>query len=185
MSVLYLAAAGLVLQDQAHTEGFVASVSQLVGSAVVVVALVVLAFRLPRGRQLQPGVAPRPRVVAAVALLAFALRALMPPTSLGVAATALALIVLGVLVWRWSGRVGWGGAHVLAVAAAPVVVNAAKAFIIEPLGSPNPVTKYAVNAVLALGVAVLLLVAARRVRDQPGSIPASDPPPGSAPASAK
>ena len=36
-------AAGLVLQDQAQTEGFVASVSQLVGSAVVVFALVVLA----------------------------------------------------------------------------------------------------------------------------------------------
>ncbi len=76
----------------------------------------------------------------------------------------LALIALGVLVWRWSGRIGWGDRHVLAVAAAPLLVNVAMAFFIQPLGSPDPVIKYAVNSALALGVAVLLLVAARRVR---------------------
>ena len=181
LALLYLAAAGFVLQDQAQTEGFVASVGQLVGSAVVVIALVVLAFRLPRKRRVQPGAAPRPLVVAAVALLAFAVRALMPTTWLGVAATALALIGLGVLVWRWSGRAGCSSAQVLAVVAAPLVANAVMAFLIEPLGSPNPVIKYTVNAVLALGVAVLLLVAARRVRSQPNSNPPSGQPVGSAP----
>jgi hypothetical protein len=181
MALLYLAAAGFVLQDQARAEGFVASVGQLVGSAVVAIALVVLAFRLPRRRRVQPGIAPRPRVVAAVALLAFAVRALMPTTWLGVAATALALIGLGVWVWRWSGQAGWSGAHVLAVAAAPVVADAVMAFVIQPLGSPTPVIKYAVNAVLALGVAALLLVAARRVRSRPNSNPSLDSPAGSAP----
>ncbi|HEV2927341.1 MAG TPA: hypothetical protein VGW74_01510, partial [Propionibacteriaceae bacterium] len=78
MAVLYLAAAGVVLGDQAQTEGFVASVSQLVGSAVVVVALVVLAFRLPLGRRVQPGTPPRPLVVAAVATIALAVNGLAP-----------------------------------------------------------------------------------------------------------
>ena len=157
MALLYVAAAGFVLEDQAQTEGFVASVGQLVGSALVVIALVVLAFRLPRGRPAPSGAPPRPLVVAAVAITALAVGGLVPPTWPGVAVTALALIGLGVLVWRWSGRIGWSGAHVLAVGAAPVVVNASMAFLIEPLGSPSPTIKYAVNAVLALGVAVLLL----------------------------
>ena len=55
MTLLYLAAAALVLVDQAGTEHFVASVGQLVGSAVVTTALVVAAFRLPRGRRVRPG----------------------------------------------------------------------------------------------------------------------------------
>ena len=163
MSLLYLAAAGFVLDDQASTEGFVASVGQLVGSAVVVVALVVLAFRLPRRQRDQPGTAPRPLVVVGVAIIAFAVESLMPTTWLGVAVSALALTGLGVLIWRWSGRAGWGSAHVLAVAAAVLVVNVAMAFLTEPLGNPDPSVKYAVNAFLALGVAVLLAVAARRV----------------------
>ena len=53
-------------------------------------------------------------------------------------------------------------------------INAATAFLIEPLGSPSPAIKYAVNAVLALGVAVLLLVATRRVRTAPESGSAVD-----------
>jgi hypothetical protein len=178
MALLYVAAAGLVLDDQADTEGFVASVGQLVGSAVVVIAiaLMLLAFRLPRRRRLLPGRPPRPLVVAAVAIIALAINGLMPTTWLGVAVSALALIGLGAAVWRWSGRVGWSGAHVLAVGAAPVVVNAARAFLIDPLGSPSPVIKYAVNAVLALGVAVLLLVAARRVAaSRPETLDSSEP----------
>ena len=174
MGLLYLAAAGFVLDDQAATEGFVASAGQLIGSALVVIALVVAAFRLPRGRRVLPGAPPRPLVVAAVSIAALAVGGLVPPTWPGVAATALALLGLGVLVWRWSGRVGWAGPHVLAVGAAPVVVNAAMAFVIEPLGSPNPAIKYAVNTVLALGVVVLLLVAARRVRTAPESRQSAD-----------
>jgi hypothetical protein len=54
------------------------------------------------------------------------------------------------------------------------VVNIATAFLLEPLGTPNPVIKYAVNTVLALGVTVLLLVAARRVRTQPAPTTPAD-----------
>ena len=48
MALLYLAAASFVLADQAKTEGFVASGPQLVGSAIVVVGLVIAAFAVPR-----------------------------------------------------------------------------------------------------------------------------------------
>ena len=43
------------------------------------------------------------------------------------------------------------------------------AFLVDPLGNTSLVVKLAVNAALALGVAVLVLVAARRVRTQPAS----------------
>jgi hypothetical protein len=46
-------------------------------------------------------------------------------------------------------------------------VNVTMAFLIDPLGSPDPAIKYTVNAAFALGVAVLLLVAARRVPAAP------------------
>jgi hypothetical protein len=174
MALLYVTAAGFVLADQARTEHFVPSVAQLVGAAAVVIALLVLAFRLPRRRKARPGTPPRPPVVAVVAIIVLAASDLLPSNWPGVAVAVLALISLGVLVWRWSGRTGWRATHVLAVTAAPLLANVTMAFVIEPLGHPDPVTKYAVNAVLALGVGVLLLVASRRARNQP--IACSDPP---------
>lgn len=105
----------------------------------------------------------------------------MPTTWPGVTVSALALAGLGAVVWLWSARTGWGGMHVLAVAAAPLVVNAGVAFSTEPLGSPDPVIKYAVNAVLAAGVALLLLIAARRTHAEAEPGPAADLRPESAP----
>jgi hypothetical protein len=55
MALLYLAAAGLVLVDQGRTEHFVPSAAQLAGSSAVAIVLIVVAFRLPRGRRVQPG----------------------------------------------------------------------------------------------------------------------------------
>ena len=169
LTLLYLLAAGLVHINQARTENFIASPAQLAGSVVVAIALVVLAFRLPRKRRLGRGRPPRPRVVALVAIIALAARNLVPTTWPGVAVAGLALIGLGVLMWRWSGRIGWGGRHVLAVAAAPLLVNAIMAFLVQPLGNVNLVVKLAVNAALTVGVVVLLLAAARRVRTQPAA----------------
>ena len=104
-----------------------------------------------------------------MAILAIAGRDVLPTTWSGVTVAGLALIGLGVLVWSWSGRTGWGRRHVLALAAAPLVVNVVTAFLIQPLGSPDPLIKYAVNTVFAIGVTVLLVVAARRVRTVPES----------------
>jgi len=171
LTLLYLAAAALVLVDQLRSEDFVASAGQLLGSTVVVITLVVVAFRLPRWRRVRPGSPPRPGVVGVVAIVVIAGRDVLPTTWLGVAVAGLALLGLGVLVWRWSGRIGWGDRHVLALAAAVLVVNVAMAFVIQPLGNPDPVVKYAVNAVFALAVAVVLLVASRRVRTKPGGDP--------------
>ena len=174
MALLYLAAASFVLADQAKTEGFVASGPQLVGSAIVVVGLVIAAFAVPRRDRVAPGHPPSPLVVGLVAVAGLAIKGLMPTTWPGVVVHLTMLVALGVLVWRWSARPGWGAHHVLALAAAPLLVNAAMAFWTELLGDPRPVVKYAVNAVLATGVILLLVAAARSLRrrppDRPGTI---------------
>jgi len=167
MALLYLAAAYLILADQAKTEGFVASGPQLIGCSVAVVALVIVAFAMPRRQRFSADDPPRPVVVGVAAVIALAIKALLPTTWAGVTVHVVVLVVLGILVWRWSARPGWGPPHVLAVAAAPLLVNAAMAFWTEPLGDPRAVVKYAVNAVLATGVILLLVAAARRVRRRP------------------
>ncbi len=163
-----------MLADQAKTEGFVASGPQLVGSAIVVVGLVIAAFAVPRRDRVAPGHPPSPLVVGLVALACLAIKGLMPTTWPGVVVHLTMLVALGVLVWRWSARPGWDAHHVLALAAAPLLVNAAMAFWTEPLGDPRPVVRYAVNAVLATGVILLLVAAARSLRrrppDRPGTI---------------
>ncbi|MGH8794530.1 MAG: hypothetical protein ACRDXX_18010, partial [Stackebrandtia sp.] len=54
--------------------------------------------------------------------------------------------------------------HVLAVAGAPLLVNAAMAFAVPPVGDDDYVGKYASNAVFMAGVVALLVWAWRRTQ---------------------
>lgn len=163
MTVLYATGAGFVVWDQARSEQFVASPAQLIGAAVVVLALVVAGLALPRRTVRRDRVVPGAVIVAAVAVVSFAVHGSMPTSWLGVAGQAVSLGTLGALVWRWSRSRNWGPRHVLAVASAPLIVNAALAFTVEPLGTGPALTRYATNSVLALLVVLLLLTAAHRV----------------------
>lgn len=56
----------------------------------------------------------------------------------------------------------------LALCAAVLVIQAAvMAFLIEPLGNPDPLARYAVNTVLVAGVIVIMLAAVRRSHRAP------------------
>jgi len=173
MAVLYLAAAAFILADQATTEQFVAAPGQLMGAAIAVLALVGAALVVPRRQPQHDRSVPRPLLVVAAAVVLLAVYGSMPTTWLGVAGQLVLLGTLGTLVWRWSRSTQWDLRHVLAVAAAPLLVNAAMAFTIEPLGSGPALTRYATNAVLAFGVVVLLSFAAHRARIKtpPGGAP--------------
>jgi hypothetical protein len=139
----------------------------LIGTGLVVIALVVAAFTIPR-REPTPGRrAPAPWLVGAMATVAWGAHQTVPSTWLGVFAAFVLLSGLAVGVAWWSGSPAWGQRHVLALCAAVLVVQAIMAFLIEPLGSPDPLVRYAVNAVLGAGVVVILVAAFRRSQRAP------------------
>jgi hypothetical protein len=79
-----------------------------------------------------------------------------------------ALGLLGGLLLVWSRRSGWGRAHVLLVAAGPLVATvAASFFVADPLGDASPLERYLSNTILLAGVAAVLAWAWRRTRRAP------------------
>jgi hypothetical protein len=74
----------------------------------------------------------------------------------------------GVLVARWSRRVGWGHRHRLALAGGALLTYAWGGFLLSfLLGRTDPV-HYLGNAVLAAAAAALLTVTVRRLRRSRG-----------------
>lgn len=153
-----------VRMDQSH---FVASPLQLASSGVVIVALVTLAFALPR-RTVPPisGVAVNPWIPGAWAFL-LASAFLVVPSRWGWLAVAAylvldALAVLPVVVWRR--RAGWGGVHRLALAGGATMAYAWHAFLETPaLGRPDLADRLG-NALFAVLAAVFVGMGAVRTR---------------------
>jgi hypothetical protein len=186
VAVLWLLAAGLVLRDTLAHEAFTASPAQLAATTILILALVVAAFRLPStaGRPVAAGRVPTPLVVGALSLVLLEMRTLvsgLSPIGLdpnGWLATGIVLGAAGgwlVLVGRWSRRRAWNGRHVLAAAAGSLLGVAGTAFIVEPLGDVPTAAKYATNTVL-LAIVLLLLASAARAqrRHQAGEPAAAD-----------
>lgn len=150
-----------VFQWHVEEERWVAPSHLVVGAAVVVVALIVAAvtIRSPKREPLTP---PGVVAVATLSLVPFAVAAVLPTDWWGVAAAGVTLVGLGGLIWRWSAHSAWSMRHVVAVAAAPLVVNAAVAFVAVPLGDVPTTAKLVANSLFAMGLAALLGTAFRR-----------------------
>jgi hypothetical protein len=137
IGLLYLLGAGFVFAYDTRPRGFLIAPAQLIGTAVVVAALVVAAPAPHRGRGLvQAGAAP----VAGRRRRLGADRHPEPGArDLGrVAMSVAALGLLGGLLLVWSRRSGWGREHVLLVAAGPLVATvAASFFVVDPLGDAS------------------------------------------------
>lgn len=163
--VLYVLA--VVVFTHEHTRTFLASPVQLGVTAVAVLALAAAASLLPR-RLVSGRVTSRravsPWVAGGAAVVLLAVHQLAPSTWTGTAVDIAALALGGVLLLWCSRGAGWGGHHVLAVAGAALVVNAALSFAVDPLGEVSLPVKYAVNTALTVGVLVLLAGAHLRVR---------------------
>jgi hypothetical protein len=163
MTVLYLAAAALVYQDVADPD-LGATPAEMTGTAVVVLALVMAAFAIPRRTTSPSGWVPAPWLIGCGAVAALTTDQLLPTTWTAVAVDILVLsLLIGPLLF-WSRRSSWGRRHVLAVGGAALLVRATLSFWVEPLGNPPYAVKYVVNSVITLGVVVLLTFAYRRLR---------------------
>lgn len=163
MALLYLATAALFVSESTG-----ASSAELVGTAVVVLALVVAAFAIPRRAGTSSRWVPPAWLLGCGAVALFAVEQQLPITWTwpAVLVDVLLLAGLGALLLVWSGRSSWRRMHVLAVAGAALVVRAGLAFLVEPLGDPSYVAKYAANTVILLGMLGLLVWVRRRLGDE-------------------
>lgn len=172
VAVLYVAASALVLWDTQTHESNHASPGQLLGCILVVVVLVSMALRRRRVVMSAGQVAHRPITVFAVVVLLSGIYNLAPTTWAGCAFVVASLVVACALIYRDSRASGWSLRHVIAVAAAPLVVRGMLAFTYFPLiGQVSPARKYGHNVVLlGLVIGVILLAWRRTARTAPSSV---------------
>ncbi|MGW0432335.1 hypothetical protein ACWDV4_07290 [Micromonospora sp. NPDC003197] len=157
-TVLYLAAAALILGIHLKTEDDHASAAQVSGSLLVVALLVAGAFTL--GRRPAPGrrerSLPPPYAVGLLSLVGALGFNFLPPTWVGVAGgVALIAASTGLLTYV-SRSTRWDGRYPVAVAGGAVLAMAVSAFLVTPLGDVPPLPKYAHNTVFLLGSLALI-----------------------------
>lgn len=172
-AVAYLAASAFVVQWHLRTEEFLPGVNQLVGAAVVVLALIALGAWL--GRRPRPdraGRTPSPWWFAALGLVATALHD-VSQTWVGFAVGVLVLTATFAVVDQFSRTPGWSDRHVLLLAGGALLVRAATGFLVDPIGDGSTVAKYVHNSGAVLLVVALVALGWMRLRVTPN--PAPDP----------
>lgn len=165
-ALAYAVGSAFVLFWHLQTEEWHASVGQLVGTGLVVLALIlaaVLAGRRPRRERDASG--PGLGLTALVALVLGGAYNMMPQTWPGFAGSVVLLVIAGVLLARASRTRRWSPTNSAIVGAAPLFLTAALAFTYDPMiGEVTAQAKYAHNAVMVAIVLVALLIAVLRRR---------------------
>jgi hypothetical protein len=164
--VVFLVGSAYLFYTEYIGQRFLASRPQLIGTMLIIVALIALAFRIGRcPRRLTTGPVPNPWIVGAAALVttSLLLLGLDAPAWLGVGIGVALLAAASVLIWHWAGREGWGAAHRLALAGGALLTYAWMGFVMPPLDEEPGTIDLIGNAVFAAGAIVLLAVAIRTV----------------------
>lgn len=172
MAALWCAGSAFILGDQLSSTDFHISLVEGVGTAVVVVALVVVALRLPRDRGTLAGFAPSPWVVLAVSTVLLGVRSVVSTGWVPTVAAAGATVGWLVLVGRWSRQSGWSGVHVLAAVTGDLLSIGLPAFALTPLGDVPLAAKLTTNVVLLLLVLGVAWEGLRRERRWAATRPA-------------
>lgn len=162
--LVFLLGSTLIFFDQQETEQFLASASQLTGAIAVTVALIGCAFAIrPRPRPKSDRPAPNRVLVGAVAFVASSLYWSKPENWLGVTLGLVLIIVMTVVITRWSRRAGWGAAHQLALACGALGTYAWGGFILLSLEGDASSVNLIGQTILVLGAVAILLVAGHTV----------------------
>jgi len=182
-AVVHLLGIGVVFWATYAEEHFLASPAQLGGVSLVIVGLVVLAFRVGREpRAPLPGRAPAPWLVGLAALAVTSLY--WGPVSLewnewvSVVLWCVLVVVGILLISRWSRQDGWDARHIFALAAGSTLTYVWTAFPVQPESGGSPTLDLIGNIVFGLVALLILLLAARVVSRRPGrraSIPLDVP----------
>lgn len=171
LTLLYLAAAAIVLADHLASEGWQLSTGQLIGALAVVLGLIWAALRTstpPSGRSdrsdrraLRP---PHPAllVLAGGAVESALGWSLVWPALI---ATVLGLGALAVALVRWGRSTAWTPRHVAALALGVLLSRALGGFVVQPVDGGRTAATLLVNVAALLLVAVLGALAWRATRD--------------------
>lgn len=165
ISVVFVLGTAAVTAGSYSDGHFMASGLQLATVAVVVAALIVAAFAVPRQLRQLPGTPPVPWVVLLVTLAGGSLVIVClrwnPVLSVITMLAVFAAVVAAILTW--SRRDGWGGRHRLGAVGGGLLTYAWHSFTMTPLSGDGPIITPVSHLVLALA-AVAILVAAGRTR---------------------
>jgi hypothetical protein len=151
---------------QLKQDAFRASHAQFMTAGLICVALIVLAFLLPRrSAAMSSGSVPNPWIVGAVALAAGSAVLVTPGTWNWGAAAAILAIDVGMIavVLFWSRRTGWGMRQKLALGGGAALAYGWHAFIGHPVVGKNVIIIRVGNAIFFLGAVELIAFAAKRV----------------------
>jgi len=171
-----LFALGIVVSTryQLKQDSFVASHAQLLTAGVIIIALIILAFLLPRLSSANTGgTVPNPWIIGVLALAAGSAILVAPAGSAillrsknwGWGAFALILAIdlcVIALVLFWSRRGGWDLRHKLALASGAALAYGWHAFIGHPVVGGGVTMARIGNAIFLLGAIALIAFAARR-----------------------
>lgn len=150
---------------QLKQDAFRASTAQLVISGLICIALIVLAFLLPR-RSVATGAAPAvsPWIAGVLALAAGSAILVTPnPWGWGAVAAILAIdIVVIAAVWLWSRQARWDMRHKLALGSGATLAYGWHAFIGHPVVGKSAIMIRVGNTIFLLGAVALITFAAKR-----------------------
>jgi len=165
-AVLFVLGSTLICSGTYRQEGFIATTPQLLGVVASIVVLIAIAFVVGPPRSRNERAAPQPWLVGAIAFLAassfMGARYLLADWPI-VAAYLLIFGLVAVLVVRWSGRIGWGPAHRLALAGGALLTYAWHSFPEKPVIGSTGTIDLVGNTVFSLCAVVLLAAAFRAV----------------------
>ncbi|MGW4463979.1 hypothetical protein [Micromonospora sp. NPDC004704] len=161
---LYLLGGAIIYADLQETEGFSASTVQLTVAAVLALAFIVTAFRVP-DRPTRPGAgAPERRVLVLLLALVASRLLWMPENWLGVAISLALLTGMAWLVLRWSRSPRWDQGHRLALAGGALLTHAWDGFYLAPWRPVSATEELISDIAFTVAAITLILVGIRQVR---------------------
>lgn len=173
VTVLYLAAAGLLISETGTTEGEYASPGQLAGALVVTGVLALFAFtrgRRPRRAHRSFRVPPPPLVLVVAFVLAVGFN-LQPASVTGTVVMVGLLLVAAAAVTLLCRSVNWNGRHIAALATGALLARVGVGFLADPIGDATAAQQLGHNLFfLAMALLLGLWTMTRRPVAEPAAV---------------
>ena len=178
ISLLYILASSILCWGIAIDDQFFPSALQMAGTAIVVMALIALAFSVRLEERPFAAIRlPKPWVVGTAAFMLLSLPNIIETgcEMLGIPSmfmidwpgfiiNILTVGLLAALTWRWSQSRDWSASHTLSLAGGALLTRVWIAFLLVPFDEAMFYDELVQRTVFLLGVVMLLLLAAWKIR---------------------